>query len=147
MRTIRQILAQKSKKIWSISPDATVFEALQLLAEKDIGALLVMKEGKPVGIFSERDYARKVILKDRSSKETLVREIMTTNLVTISPDHTNEQGLALMTAQRVRHLPVVADEKLVGFVSIGDLVKSVIDEQKIVIDKLEQHAGRAGGMS
>jgi CBS domain-containing protein len=147
MRTIRQILKQKGKELWNISPDAMVFEALQMMAAKDVGALLVMERRKLVGIFSERDYARKVILKEKSSKETPVREIMSAHLISITPDQTNEQGLALMTARHVRHLPVFSGKKLVGFVSIGDLVKSIIDEQKLVIDKLERYASQSGGMS
>ncbi|KAF0107145.1 MAG: signal transduction protein with cbs domain [Anaerolineaceae bacterium] len=147
MRTIKQILKQKGEEIWSINPDTMVFEALQLLAAKDVGALLVMEDGQPVGIFSERDYARKVILKEKSSKETPVREIMSAHLISITPDQTNEQGLALMTARRIRHLPVITGKKLVGFISIGDLVKSIIDEQKIAIDKLEKYASQTGGMS
>jgi CBS domain-containing protein len=147
MRTIKQILKQKGEEIWSIGPDATVFEALQLMAAKDVGALLVMDGSKPVGVFSERDYARKVILKEKSSRETSVREIMSAHLISITPDQTNEQGLALMTARRIRHLPVIAGKKLVGFISIGDLVKSIMDEQKVAIDKLAKYAGQAGGMS
>jgi CBS domain-containing protein len=147
MRTIKQILKQKGEEIWSIGPDAMVFEALQLMAAKDVGALLIMDDGKPVGVFSERDYARKVILKEKSSRETSVREIMSAHLISIAPDQTNDQGLALMTAKHIRHLPVMDGKKLVGFISIGDLVKSIIDEQKIAIDKLEKYAGQTGGMS
>ncbi|MEZ0394905.1 MAG: CBS domain-containing protein [Anaerolineales bacterium] len=146
MKTIRLILKQKGRKIWSATPDMTVFQALQLMAEKDIGALPVLEDGKVVGIFSERDYARKVILKGRSSHETRVREIMSAPVLCIDPDQTNEYGLALMTAKHVRHLPVLEGETLVGFISIGDLVKSIIEEQKIVIDKLEQHIRRTSGM-
>ncbi|MEW6092785.1 MAG: CBS domain-containing protein, partial [Chloroflexota bacterium] len=139
MKTITHILKQKGREIWSTTPDATVFEALQIMAAKDVGALPVLDGKKLVGIFSERDYARKVILKGKSSKKIPIREIMSAHLVTISPDQTNEQGLALMTTRHIRHLPVLQDQKLVGFISIGDLVKSIIDEQKQVIDKLEQH--------
>lgn len=140
MRTIRQILKQKSQELWSIGPEATVFDALKLMATKDIGALPVLDGHKLVGMFSERDYARKIILKERSSKETLVKEIMSSRVVTITPDETNEQGLALMTAKHIRHLPVLSGKKMVGLISIGDLVKSIIDEQKLVIEKLEKYA-------
>jgi CBS domain-containing protein len=147
MKSIKFILKQKAKEIWSASPDVTVYDALQLMADKDVGALPVLDGKKLVGIFSERDYARKVILKGKSSKKILVREIMSTNLVVITPDLTNEQGLALMTTKHVRHLPVVQEQKLVGFISIGDLVKSIIDEQKQVIDKLEQHIIETSGLN
>ena len=140
MRTIRQILKEKGHELWSVSAEATVFEALKVMAEKDVGALLVLEDKKLVGIFSERDYARKIILKERSSKKTAVKEIMSTHLVSITPDQTNEQGLALMTTKHIRHLPVFSGKKLVGFISIGDLVKSIIDEQKLVIEKLEKYA-------
>lgn len=147
MKTIRLILKQKGKEIWSASPNMTVFDALKLMAEKDVGALPVLEGKKLVGIFSERDYARKVILKGKASKKTPVSEIMSTHLVTITPNQTNEQCLALMTEKHVRHLPVLQDLKLVGFISIGDLVKSIIDEQKQVIDKLEQHILETTGLN
>jgi CBS domain-containing protein len=147
MRTITQIIKQKGKEIWSINPEAKVFEALQLMAAKDVGALPVVENGALVGIFSERDYARKIILKEKSSRATTVREVMSTNMVSITPDQTNEQGLALMTSKHIRHLPVISGNTLVGFISIGDLVKSIIDEQKIAITKLEKYAGQVGGMS
>ncbi len=143
MKTIRQILKQKGKDIWHTRPNATVFDALQEMAEKDVGALLVMDSDKLVGIFSERDYARKVILKGKSSKDTPVSEIMSAHLVSISPDQTNQQGLALMTTKNIRHLPVFAGKKLVGIVSIGDLVKSVIGEQNQVLEKLEKYTHRS----
>lgn len=146
MKTIKLILKQKGREIWSAAPDMTVFQALQLMAEKDIGALPVLENGKLVGIFSERDYARKVILKGRSSQRTLVREIMSTHIISITMDKTNEYGLALMSAKHIRHLPVLDGQKLVGFISIGDLVKSIIEEQKVVIDKLEQHISQTSGM-
>ncbi len=147
MKTIRLILKQKGKEIWSASPNMTVFDALKIMAEKDVGALPVLEGKKLVGIFSERDYARKVILKGKASKKTPVGEIMSTHLVTITPNQTNEQCLALMTEKHVRHLPVLQDLKLVGFISIGDLVKSIIDEQKQVIDKLEQHILETTGLN
>ena len=147
MKTIRLILKQRGKEIWSASPTMTVFEALRIMAERDIGALPVLDRKKLVGIFSERDYARKVILKGRASKDVLVKDIMSTHLVTITPNETNEQGLALMTEKHVRHLPVIQREKMIGFISIGDLVKSIIEEQNQVIDKLGQHIMEAKGMS
>jgi CBS domain-containing protein len=147
MKTIRLILKQRGKEIWSASPTMTVFEALRIMAERDIGALPVLDRKKLVGIFSERDYARKVILKGKASKDVLVKDIMSTHLVTITPNETNEQGLALMTEKHVRHLPVIQREKMIGFISIGDLVKSIIEEQNQVIDKLGQHIMEAKGMS
>jgi CBS domain-containing protein len=145
MKTIAYVIRTKGKEIWTISPNTTVFDALKIMAEKDIGALPVMDGKKVVGIFSERDYARKVILKGKSSKNMPVSEIMSTNLVMIAPDQTTEQGLALMTAKHVRHLPVIQKEKLVGFISIGDLVKSIIDEQNQIIDKMGKYIGEKSG--
>ncbi len=145
MKTIKYVMRLKGKEIWTITPGTTVFDALKIMAEKDIGALPVMDGKKVVGIFSERDYARKVILKGKSSKDMPVSEIMSTNLVMIAPDQTTEQGLALMTAKHVRHLPVIQKEKLVGFISIGDLVKSIIDEQNQIIDKMGKYIGEKSG--
>src|SRR4030065_594028 len=120
----------KGNDIWSTSPGATVYEALQIMADKDVGALPVLDHDKLVGIFSERDYARKVILLGKSSKKTLVKEIMTPHVVYATPDMTNEQGLTLMTAKHIRHLPVVEGNDLTGMVSIGDLVRSISSEPK-----------------
>jgi CBS domain-containing protein len=139
MQTIRKILSEKGSDVWSTSPGSTVYEALQLMADKDVGALPVMEQGKLVGIFSERDYARKVILLGKTSKKTLVREIMTPHVVYATPDMTNEQGLTLMTAKHIRHLPVIEGEEMSGMVSIGDLVRSIISEQKEMITQLEQY--------
>jgi CBS domain-containing protein len=139
MQTIRKILSEKGNEIWSTSPGATVYEALQMMAEKDVGALPVMVGEKLVGIFSERDYARKVILVGKSSKKTLVKEIMTPHVVYATPEMTNDQGLTLMTAKHIRHLPVMDGDNLVGMVSIGDLVRSIISEQKEMISQLEQY--------
>jgi CBS domain-containing protein len=139
MQTIRKILSEKGMDIWSTAPGATVFDALQVMADKDVGALMVLDGDKLVGIFSERDYARHVILKGKSSKNTLVKEIMTSHVVYATPDMTNEQGLTLMTAKHIRHLPVVDGETLMGMVSIGDLVRSIISEQKELINQLEQY--------
>jgi CBS domain-containing protein len=139
MQTIRKILSEKGSDVWSTSPGATVYEALQLMADKDVGALPVLDHGKLVGIFSERDYARKVILLGKTSRKTFVREIMTPHVVYATPDMTNEQGLTLMTAKHIRHLPVVEVEEMTGMVSIGDLVRSIISEQKEMITQLEQY--------
>jgi CBS domain-containing protein len=139
MQTIRKILSEKGSDVWSTSPGATVYEALQLMADKDVGALPVLDHEKLVGIFSERDYARKVILLGKTSKKTSVREIMTPHVVYATPDMTNEQGLTLMTAKHIRHLPVVEGEEMTGMVSIGDLVRSIISEQKEMITQLEQY--------
>ena len=139
MKTARQLLDQKGHHSWSIQPDATVYEALKLMADKGVGALLVMEGAKIAGVISERDYARKVILQGRFSKDTRVREIMTSRVVYARPDQTLEECLALMTDKHVRHLPVLDGEKLIGVLSIGDLVKSIIAEQKFVIDQLENY--------
>lgn len=139
MQTIRKILNEKGSDIWSTAPGATVYEALQLMAEKDVGALPVVDDEKLVGIFSERDYARKVILLGKTSRKTFVREIMTPHVVFATPDMTNEQGLALMTARHIRHLPVMENDEMVGMISIGDLVRSIISEQKEMITQLEQY--------
>ena len=145
MKTIKWVMRLKGKDIWSVPPDTSVFDALKSMAEKDIGALPVLDGRKLVGIFSERDYARKVILKGKSSKNIPVSEIMSTNLVVITPDQTTEQGLALMTTKHVRHLPVMDKDKLVGFISIGDLVKSIISEQNQIIDKMGKDIGEKVG--
>jgi CBS domain-containing protein len=145
MKTIKYVMRDKGGEIWTITPDTSVFDALKIMAEKDIGALPVLDGKKLVGIFSERDYARKVILKGKSSKNMAVSEIMSTNLIIITPNQTTEQGLALMTAKHVRHLPVIQERKLVGFISIGDLVKSIISEQNQVIDKMGKYIGEKTG--
>ena len=139
MKTIRQAMKEKDSEIWWTTPDTHVYTALGLMADKGVGALIVLDKEKIVGIFSERDYARKVILMGKSSKDIFVREIMTTKVRFITPEQTCEQALALMTDKHIRHLPVLQDEKLVGIISIGDLVKAVIDEQKKTIDKLEKY--------
>jgi CBS domain-containing protein len=139
MTTVSDLLAQKGHDVWSIEPEATVFEALQLMAEKRIGAVLVITSGRPIGILSERDYARKIILLDRSSRQTPVREIMTPDPVFIRPDQTLEECMALMTARRIRHLPVVQDDRAVGLISIGDVVKAKLSNQQFVIRQLENY--------
>ena len=139
MGKVSKILLTKSSSTISIKPDNTVFEALELMVEKNIGALLVMEENKFVGIFTERDYARKVILKGKASKETPIREIMTEHVITVSPDSTIEECMQLMTNKYIRHLPVMESEKIVGIISIGDVVRYIIDEQKFIIENLEQY--------
>jgi CBS domain-containing protein len=135
---INEILSSKSSHIWSVSPDATVFEAIQLMADKNIGALPVMTGEQLVGVVSERDYTRKVALKGKSSKDTKVREILATP-ITATPSHTVEECMKLMTTNRVRHLPVLDGEKLVGLVSIGDLVNWIISAQSVTINQLESY--------
>ncbi|MGH7539740.1 MAG: CBS domain-containing protein [Gemmatimonadota bacterium] len=139
MRTVREVLGRKGHEVWSIGPEESVFRALEWMAEKGIGALIVCEGERPVGIFSERDYARKVILLGRSSRDTPVREIMTRRVVYVRPEQSVEQCMAVMTDKRVRHLPVLEGERLVGVISIGDLVKSIIDEQRFLIEQLEQY--------
>jgi CBS domain-containing protein len=142
MISVRQLLQQKGDAIYTIHPEATVFEALKLMAEHNVGALLVLKEGKLKGIISERDYARKVILHDRRSKETPVREIMTEQVITISPEQLLEDCMNLMTEWRVRHLPVVEGGRLIGIISIGDVVKALISQQAFLIEQLTRYIGR-----
>lgn len=125
--------------MWSVGPDASVFAAIELMADKGIGALVVLEKDKLVGVVSERDYARKVVLKERASKQTPVGEIMTREVFYVRPELTVEECLAIMTDKRIRHLPVLDGDKLVGIVSIGDLVKSVIAEQQHVIEQLEHY--------
>ena len=135
---INEILSNKSSQLWTVSPEATVFEAIQLMAEKNIGALLVMSNDKLLGVVSERDYTRKVALKGKSSKEAKVREITATP-VTVAPSQTIEEGMKMMTTHRVRHLPVLEGEKVVGLVSIGDLVNWIISAQSSTIYQLESY--------
>ena len=137
--TIKQLLDQKRRVVYTISPDASVFDAIKTMAEKGIGALVVVEGSEPVGIVTERDYARKVILKGRSSKDTWVREIMTPNFVYVRPDQTIEEAMAIMTEKRVRHLPVLEDGQLAGLISIGDVVKSIIEHQKFTIEQLTNY--------
>lgn len=136
---IKNVLESKGHEISSIAPDCTVFEAVRLLSEKEIGSLLVMEDGKLKGIFTERDYARKVILEDRYSRDTLIRDVMTRSVLCVSLDRTVNECMALMTDKRARHLPVVDHKKVVGIVSIGDLVKAIISEQQFRIDQLEHY--------
>lgn len=139
MKTVREILLKKGNQVWTVSPDTTVFAALQLMAEKNTGALLVMKDDKVVGIMSERDYARKVALLGKFSKDILVQEIMSSTIFYVEPSFSTEECMALMIDKRVRHLPVIENEKLVGIISIGDVVKAVIDEKEFLISQLEHY--------
>lgn len=141
--TIGCILHHKGASVWIIPPDATVFEAIQVLAKKNIGALPVMDGDKLIGIFSERDYTRKVALEGKTSQKTKVRDILTTDVAVVSPHDTVDDAMRLMTERRVRHLPVMEDGKMVGFVSIGDMVNWIISAQTAAIDQLEAYvAGR-----
>ena len=139
MKTVKHILETKGREVWSVHPDDSVLTALQLMAEKEIGALVVMAEDRVVGIISERDYARKVILLGKSSQDTPTRDIMTTQVVVARLDQTVEECMALVTARRIRHLPVLEGERLVGLVSIGDLVKTMLEEQQFKIEQLENY--------
>lgn len=143
MTTIRQILAGKPD-IYSIEPDATVLDALRLLEQKNVGALLVMRGGVLSGIFSERDYARRMILHGRSSKETKVREVMTSDVFVISPDTTSGECMVHMTDRHIRHLPVVEGGRVVGVISIGDVVRTVIDDLRFTVRQLESYI-KSGG--
>ena len=139
MRTVRQLLDAKPAEIVSIGPDAPVIEALRRMAEREIGALLVMEGPALVGIVSERDYARKVVLQGRASKDTPVREIMTAQVRTVAPADTVEHCMQLVTDRRIRHLPVLDGGRVVGVLSIGDLVKAVIEEQQQTLDQLQRY--------
>lgn len=139
MPSILQVLASKGSRVWSISPDATVFAGLTLMADKNIGALLIVENDRPVGIMSERDYARKIILEGRSSRDTKIRSIMTTRLVRVHPSDTVEHAMGLMTREHIRHLPVMDGDSVLGLVSIGDLVKAMINQQQFTIEQLERY--------
>ena len=137
--TIRLILKQKDHNVWSVSPDSCVYEAVEIMADKHVGALLVVSEGNLVGVVSERDYARKVILQGKSSKEIQVSEIMTSPVILVTPDQTVEDGMRIMTEKHIRHLPVVEKGKILGVVSIGDLVKWMISAQQQTISHLNDY--------
>jgi CBS domain-containing protein len=139
MASIAQLLQDKGHAVWTITPDEKVYNALSFMADKNVGALIVIKDGRVVGILSERDYARKVILKGKFSRETQVREIMTDKVYFVRPTQTTEECMALMTAEHVRHLPVLEGEQLVGIVSIGDVVKATISEKEFLIVQLQNY--------
>lgn len=143
MTTVAKLLGNKGSEVWSIAPEASVYEALQKMFEKDAGALLVLDQGKLVGIFTERDYARKLILQGKFSKDTAVSELMTYEVLYVELHNTVQDCMVLMTARRVRHLPVIDDGELVGIVTIGDVVKQVMSEQTSTIAQLEKYI--AGG--
>jgi CBS domain-containing protein len=139
MRLVCEILQSKGHDVWFVRPEAFVFDAVKMMSERSVGALLVMEGEKMVGIISERDYARKVVLAGKSSKQTQVKDIMTQRVLWVAPERTIEECMALMTDKRVRHLPVVDNTQVVGMVSIGDLVKAIIAEQQIIIDQLQNY--------
>lgn len=139
MKTAKQLLEAKGSQIFSITPDTHVYDALIIMAEKRIGALVVLEGEHLAGIFSERDYAREVVLKGRSSKNTPVRDIMSTTVITVSPNENVEDCMNLMSGKRIRHLPVIDNGKVVGLLSIGDLVKETIEYQKFLIKQLESY--------
>lgn len=140
MATVKNILELKpGRSVFSVEPTVTVYKAIELMCEKNIGGLVIVESGKLVGIFTERDYARKLILKGKSSKDTVISDLMTPNPITVRTDTTVEQCMKIMTDKHIRHLPVVDDDQLVGVISIGDLVKMIIEEQKFIIENLEQY--------
>lgn len=139
MSTVQQLLSTKPDQVYSVHPDASVLEALQVMMEKNISALLVKHEGVLVGIFTERDYARKIVLYGKTSSTTTIAEVMTGEMVTVGPQHTIEDCMKMMTDRRIRHLPVVLGEELKGIVSIGDVVKFIIQDQKQTIDALQSY--------
>ena len=136
---IKDLLKIKNRNIWTIEPGATVYDAISEMANKQIGALVVLEDKKVIGIITERDYARKVILQDKSSKDTLVREIMTERVIYVKPDQKIEDCMALMTKKHIRHLPVLDGDRLVGMISIGDVVKTLISEKEFLIDQLTRY--------
>ena len=139
MTTIRELLQGKPSEVWSVRPTSTIYEALELMSDKGIGALPVVEDGRVVGIFSERDYARKVILKGRASKSTRIEELMTSPVLYVRPEQTVNDCMALMTEKRVRHLPVLENGKLIGLITIGDIVKQVVVEQEQTIEQLANY--------
>jgi CBS domain-containing protein len=139
MITVKQILDEKGYQVWTVPPETKVFDALKLMADKGIGALIVFEKGDVVGIISERDYARKIVLLGRHSQDTPVRDIMSTHIYGVHFDTTAEECMALMTDKHIRHLPVCKGEKLAGIVSIGDVVKAIITHQKVTIENLENY--------
>ena len=144
MTTIKQILDKKGHEVLTVQPDDTVLHALEQMASRNVGAVIVMENDAPVGIFTERDYARSVILKGRSSPTTPVRDVMSSELIFVRPEQAVDQCMAIMSDKRFRHMPVLQEGKLIGIVSIGDLVKSIIDEQAFTIEQLQGYIGGSG---
>jgi len=142
MASVKQLLQGKGHDVWSIGPEVSVYDAIVEMAKKEVGALAVVEGESLVGVMSERDYARKVVLQGRSSRDTKVRDIMTTRVAYARPDQSVEDCMAVMTEKRIRHLPVMDGDKLLGMISIGDLVKAIIEEQQHVIEQLEQYISR-----
>ncbi|MDP2886340.1 MAG: CBS domain-containing protein [Ignavibacteria bacterium] len=139
MTTVRNILQSKGPEIWSVEPETPVMAALKIMDEKNIGALVVARGGSVLGILSERDYARKLVLKGRSSSDSTVQDLMTSSVITVTPEQSMDQCMDLMTSKRIRHLPVVENDKLVGLISIGDVVKAVISEKEFLVKQLENY--------
>jgi CBS domain-containing protein len=139
MTTVRRLLKAKGPKLWTISPQTTAYEGLKMMADHNLGALLVVEGGNLVGVFSERDYARKVILKGKSSKNTPIGELMVTSVIYVTLDNTIEDCMALITDKRTRHLPVLENDELIGIISIGDVVRQIISEQELTIRELEKY--------
>ena len=147
METVKDILRAKGHNVWSVAPGATVLEALELMAAKNVGAVLVLEDDKLVGIMSERDYARKVILLGKTSKDTPVSEIMTSRVLYVSADQTIQECMALMTEKRIRHLPVMEENRVIGVVSIGDVGRAIISDQQFMLDQLEHYITGSGSGS
>jgi CBS domain-containing protein len=139
MTTVRNVLKSKGHQVWSIAPTAFVIDALKMMAEKNVGVLLVKDESRLVGVFSERDYARKIVLKGETSQTTLLKDVMTTSIISVRPEQSIDECMALMTSKHVRHLPVIENDKLVGLISIGDIVKAIISEHEYTIKQLENY--------
>ena len=143
MQKIKNILQKKSTEIFSVAPTVTVFAAIELMAQRNIGGLVIMENDNLVGIFTERDYARKLILKGKSSRDTMIGELMTKNLITVTPESSIEEAMSLMSNKKIRHLPVLGEDgKMVGIISIGDVVRFIIEEQKSIIEQLEHYITR-----
>lgn len=144
MKIVRDVLNGKGREVWAVGPDTTVYDALAMMADKNIGALLVLDQARTVGIFTERDYARQVILKGKASKDTPVKDVMTPRVVFVRADQNVDECMALMTDKRCRHLPVLEEGKLAGLLSIGDVVKAVISEKQFIIEQLENYIASGG---
>ena len=142
--TVKQLLDKKGNEIHAVSPDATVFDAIKLMSERGVGALLVMQDDQLTGVISERDYTRKVILKGRSSTSTTVQEIMTSNIITLAPDNNIDQCMALMNENQIRHLPIVENGRVMGVVTIMDVIKNILSEKEFIIEQMESYIAGSG---